>query len=334
MTLKSHFVGMTLAGLLIAVLAPAVSAQVTGSGTTNYIPKWTGATNLGNSQLFESMHMGFGTATPNFAGYGGDSRVLTINSPGGVIGLGVVELTTDRPVTNGMEIGDVASSIFNNNLGSRRLTRVLTIAAGNTAGNRGGHLAFYTKADAVSGFPAERMRITDQGNVGIGTSVPASKFTVAGLIHSTSGGFKFPDGTVQTTAGGGGASQWAASGSNIYNTNAGGVAIGTTNPGTFKLAVEGKIGAREVQVTSTSPFPDYVFEADYPLLPLDELESHVRTLKHLPGLPTAADVAREGINVGQLQTQLVEKIEELTLYVIDLQKANEALAARVASLEQ
>lgn len=334
MALNSRFVRAGLAGLMLVALTQAASAQVTGSGTVNYLPKWTGTTVLGNSQFFENMHVGIATATPNFAGYGGNSRVLTINSPGGTLGLGVVELTTDRAVTNGMEIGDVASSIYNNNIGSRRLTRVLTIAAGNTAGNRGGHLAFYTKADAVYGFPAERMRITDQGNIGVGTTTPASKFTVAGLIHSTSGGFKFPDGTVQTTAGGGGSSYWAASGSNIYNTNAGAVAIGTTNPGSFKLAVEGKIGAREVQVTATSPFPDYVFEADYPLLPLDELESHVRTLKHLPGLPTAAEVARDGINVGALQTQLVEKIEELTLYVIDLQKANAALEARIASLEQ
>src|SRR5512147_2002406 len=96
-------------------------------------------------------------------------------------------------------------------------------------------------------------------------------------------------------------------------TDAGSVCIGTTNPGSFKLAVEGKIGAREVQVTATNPFPDYVFESGYRLLPLEDLESHVRTQKHLPGVPTAAEVSREGINVGAFQTQLLEKVEELTL---------------------
>jgi hypothetical protein len=76
----------------------------------------------------------------------------------------------------------------------------------------------------------ERFRINAAGNVGIGTNAPAYKLDVAGQIRSSSGGIVFPDGTVQTTAGGG-SSQWSTSGTNIYYNVAGGnVGIGTTSP--------------------------------------------------------------------------------------------------------
>ncbi len=77
-------------------------------------------------------------------------------------------------------------------------------------------------------------------NVGIGSNTPSQKLEVAGTIYSTSGGFKFPDGTLQTTAALGGSSQWATNGANIYNTNSGNVGIGTTTP-SQKLDVNGKV---------------------------------------------------------------------------------------------
>ncbi len=79
------------------------------------------------------------------------------------------------------------------------------------------------------------------GNVGIGTTAPAQKLSVAGTVESTAGGFKFPDGTTQMTAGG--PAFWAANGTNISNTNAGNVGIGTTSPGS-KLQVTGAVRAR------------------------------------------------------------------------------------------
>lgn len=109
-------------------------------------------------------------------------------------------------------------------------------------------------------------------------------------------------------------------------TGAGNVGIGTTNPGSFKLAVEGRIAAREVQVTLQNPFPDYVFDSKYKLRSLYNLENYINQNKHLPGIPSAAEVEKKGgIELGQMNTKLLEKIEELTLYVIELNKKIEKL---------
>ena len=113
----------------------------------------------------------------------------------------------------------------------------------------------------------------------------------------------------------------------------GNIGIGTTQPDQ-KLTVKGKIHAEEVIVDLNVPGPDYVFEDDYPLPPLSEVEQHIKQNKHLPGIPTAQEVAENGMSLGEMQTKLLEKIEELTLYVIELKKENEVLENKVARLEE
>lgn len=117
-------------------------------------------------------------------------------------------------------------------------------------------------------------------------------------------------------------------------TNTGNVGIGTINPGSFKLAVEGKIGAREIQVTAVTPWPDYVFEEGYSLADLSEVEKYVKEHKHLPGVPAATEVEEDGVNLGEMNVKLLEKVEELTLYMIELKKENEELKSRIEKLEE
>jgi len=117
-------------------------------------------------------------------------------------------------------------------------------------------------------------------------------------------------------------------------TNDGSVGIGTTNTGSFKLAVEGKVGAREFVATLTNPFPDYVFAKEYKLMSLLELESYVNTNKHLPDIPTAAEVNKNGINLAEMNTTLVKKVEELTLYVIDQNKKIEEMQKEIINLKK
>jgi len=103
----------------------------------------------------------------------------------------------------------------------------------------------------------------------------------------------------------------------------GNVGIGTLDPGSFKLAVEGKVGASEVVVTLTRPWPDYVFEPRYDLPSLTELETYIKANKHLPEVPTAGEVEENGLNLGEMNALLLKKVEELTLYLIEQHKINE-----------
>ena len=124
---------------------------------------------------------------------------------------------------------------------------------------------------------------------------------------------------------------WEQSNSDIFNVNTGNVGIGTTTP-TYTLSVKGKIGAHEVIVT-TDGWADFVFDPTYNLTPLKELDTYIQANKHLPKIPTTAEVEENGISVGEMNVKLLQKIEELTLYVIELQKNSEALQERVKQLE-
>jgi hypothetical protein len=110
----------------------------------------------------------------------------------------------------------------------------------------------------------------------------------------------------------------------------GNVGIGTTNP-THKLAVNGTIRATEIIVDTG--WADYVFADDYRLAPLAEVEEHIRAKKHLPGVPSAAEVAANGVSMGEMQATLLAKVEELTLHLIAQQKEITALRAEVTALK-
>jgi len=84
------------------------------------------------------------------------------------------------------------------------------------------------------------------------------------------------------------------------------------------LLANGNLWAKEIIVASANPWPDYVFEPSHEKLSLTELEIFVKTNKHLPEIPTAKVIEKEGINVGDMNAKLLKKIEELTLYVIEL----------------
>jgi len=92
------------------------------------------------------------------------------------------------------------------------------------------------------------------------------------------------------------------------------VGIGTVTPNE-KLSVNGKIRAQEIKV-ETANWPDYVFKKDYQLPTLEETENQIKLNGHLPGIPSAAEVKANGIEVGEMNAKLLRKIEELTLHLI------------------
>lgn len=88
----------------------------------------------------------------------------------------------------------------------------------------------------------------------------------------------------------------------------------------YKLAVNGGIICEEVKVIANVPDADYVFEKDYKLLSLNEVEAFIKTNKHLPNIPSAEQFKTDGYKIGDMDEMLLRKIEELTLYIIDLEK--------------
>ncbi|PKP45987.1 MAG: hypothetical protein CVT95_07790 [Bacteroidetes bacterium HGW-Bacteroidetes-12] len=110
----------------------------------------------------------------------------------------------------------------------------------------------------------------------------------------------------------------------LHIANNGNVGIGTTAVNDAKLSVEGIIRARRVLVNVT-PWADYVFEPTYQLMSISQLENYVTANKHLPNMPTAEQVEKEGADLGEINRVLVEKVEELTLYIIELNKRMELL---------
>lgn len=113
----------------------------------------------------------------------------------------------------------------------------------------------------------------------------------------------------------------------------GNVGIGTSTPDA-KLTVKGNIHAQEVKVDlSGSVAPDYVFEKDYNLAPLTEVEAYIIKNKHLPEIPSALEMEEDGINLKQMNLLLLKKVEELTLYMIEQQKAMEQCVKKIEFLQ-
>lgn len=119
----------------------------------------------------------------------------------------------------------------------------------------------------------------------------------------------------------------------------GSVGINTTETGNHNLAVEGSIGAREV-VVEAGNWSDFVFDQFYKLPTLEEVEKHIIQNGHLPEIPTEAEVVENGINLGDMDAKLLQKIEELTLYMINMNKhvkqlesENQKLKEKISILE-
>ena len=211
-----------------------------------------------------------------------------------------------------------------------------------------------------AGGTVDMVKFQSNGNVGIGTTSPASLLTIRNgntgvSIHpggnpyfgtlafnreSATGQIFDPAGNAFQINNGGGDGNLHFQ---VYNGNGipitgdaivvsgtnGNVGIGIANPGPYKLAVEGIIGARKIKVTQANPWADYVFDSAYQLQPLTQVEQFIKTNKHLPDVPSAKEVAKDGIDVGDNQTLLLKKIEELTLYMIEMRKEIEILKLKI-----
>ncbi len=107
----------------------------------------------------------------------------------------------------------------------------------------------------------------------------------------------------------------------------GNVRIGDHAPNGYKLSVNGSAIFTKAVVKAYANWPDFVFEEDFKLQPIEEVMAYVKENKHLPGIPSAKEVAEKGQDLGEMNAKLLQKIEELTLYIAEMKKEIDALKA-------
>jgi hypothetical protein len=118
----------------------------------------------------------------------------------------------------------------------------------------------------------------------------------------------------------------------IYLSENGHVNIGSgKKPLGYRLSVEGKVIATDFTTSAIANWPDYVFGNDYQLKPLADVKAFISENKHLPNIPSASEIEKNGIQLGDMTKRLMEKVEELTLYIIDLQEQMDALKKNMKS---
>ncbi|WP_445457499.1 hypothetical protein [Flavobacterium sp. HNIBRBA15423] len=200
----------------------------------------------------------------------------------------------------------------------------------NIRGGIGGDVLFGTLGNSNNSI--ERMRIKQDGNININNSlsvgnsissptVNASIKLTTPLINSAS--------IVNTSS----ITSPTINSTNLNISN--GLKIGNKAiPVGYLLSVDGKAICTELKVKASNAWPDYVFEDTYALRSINELEIFVKENNHLPNIPSAKEIEEDGIEVGDMSSRLLEKIEELTLYMIAINKENIVLRKELDALKE
>lgn len=299
-----------------------------------------------------SQNTGINTTIPKYA--------LDIVQPGGGYMLRLVNPSTTTGSLSGMLFTNTTAY---NSLSQNYSASILAVRQG------GGGNALTFSNNQTSSAPVERMRIDSAGNIGIGTSAPlydlhisrinpsigfydADDNQTSGHIEGDSTNLLINAYRKANTSNGGGHLILQTNGFNgVVTTGAGNVGIGTSVPTAklhvktnvligdgspaagYLLSVNGKIISEEVRVELDAAWPDYVFEENYHLPSLNQLDQFIKTNKHLPNIPTAEMVKNDGVNLGDMNRRLLEKIEEMTLYLINQNKKLDTLQKEVNALK-
>ncbi|MBS0028873.1 hypothetical protein ACTJJ0_13075 [Chitinophaga sp. 22321] len=293
----------------IGTSAPATLLDVNGDFrlgvNTGGLAYSIGFTRTGNAQLY-------GTTATGLALGGDGTGIDAIVLPGGNVGIGTANPTYKLDVQNGsVNIGAGANIAY-------RAGNYLSM--GNASYGNFPYIAFNAFL-TTSDIPAGKNLFTPIYNAGGGL-----------IIKGEAGGSGLH--FYQKTYNNGTPPYDLTSFTEILTlTQTGAVGIGTTTTGIHRLAVEGSIGARKVKVNQAG-WSDFVFQPTYNLLSLPEVENYIKANRHLPDIPTATEVEKNGLDLGEMDRKLLQKIEELTLYLIDMKKEVIQLKKQNESLQQ
>lgn len=289
-----------------------------GSGTTTGL----GNTAIGDGSLLQNVTGTRNTAIGQYAG------VASTSDENVFIGFAADVTPTTPNLTNVVAIGARARVSQSNSivLGNNANVGIGTSAPGNkleiaqgTSGNSGLRFTNLPVGTSVSRATTDKfLTVNENGDVVL-RRVDLSLLSIAVGIGGRLG-----------------ATPWGMEGATISSGKSP-VAIGDSAlnvPAGYKLYVADGILTEKVKVAvkNSDEWADYVFAQDYKLRSLDEVKQFVNEHKHLPGVPSATDVVKQGVDVGQMQAKLLEKIEELTLYMLQLKEENQQLKCKLDEL--
>ena len=277
----------------------AAAGYSTTSGTGNAgFGSGSGYLNTTGSQnVFLGVNAGFNVTTGSgnvFIGNGANTSSATLTNS---VAIGANAIVA---ASNTIVLGSGATTITGLGLGSGSGLRFANITSASTAG---------------SGGSGKVLSVDAQGNV-----------ILVGLTGGAS----------TTNVGGPVAENWKEADGYLYNNSTNGVVIKGSGLDGNALIVKGGVLSKEVnvKVEGSEAWPDYVFKPNYKRMTLGEVEKFIAINGHLPNVPSATEMVANGNNLGNTDIKLLEKIEELTLYLLEMKKVNDAQAAQLKSLKQ
>lgn len=194
---------------------------------------------------------------------------------------------------------------------------------------------------ATSDYPFCGLRMTKQGFIGIGTAFPTAMVDINNGEYTGGPGTRSPIGLKVTSTYSNDPDQavgiMSQMGDNLNKAFSAGKTDGSSYTENFVVFADGYVFARDIRVTLQSPFPhpDYVFEKNYKLRSIEQLADFIKQNGHLPDVPSAKEVEKnKGINIGEMSEKQLLKIEEMTLYIIELNKKLNELTNTVNALQK
>lgn len=312
--MESFKIIKTLLTLLSFFLLMCTQAQWTDNGSNTTTMDNVG---IGTNSPSHSLDV-YGTAAANRIGDSGNF-LLFRNNIGGTNEI--------RSYGLGLEIEtrDAQDILFNSSNGNRRLITIKGDGSGvgigttnvksqlvvtdnfgaNISGSTGGNAVFGSNLAVVQGGTDHNKMVTPAGH--------SNNYGFSG-IRASWGQLYFYTKYGNTVEG-----ELVNEEPRMYIDYHGKIGVGTTSPDS-KLTVKGKIHAEEVKVDLSVSGPDYVFKKGYDLKSLEEVQNYIREHGHLPNIPSANEMEENGIQLGEMNMKLLEKIEELTLYTLQQQK--------------